>query len=189
MRQIALLALAAPLMLAACSSSSKAEQPKAPTIQANIRTGSPGTTAPGESTAFGKAQILEHDGWKVTATIYSYRQPLPSEQPPSRHGFVYAGLDVRLCVDRIPEGQDGAVASDPWSLVYPDDTVTEPANVVREDFTVPLYPQSGRNVPAGECVRGWIAYEVARDKKPGRAVYAPTNPNGQPFRPLRWSIP
>ncbi|NEA21605.1 hypothetical protein [Actinomadura bangladeshensis] len=120
---------------------------------------------------------LQNGEYKVTATVFSYRQPLRSQVPPRRGGYVYAGLEVRVCLDSGPGAS--TVSWDPWSLTYPDNTTIETVNSWSDDwFSVPLFPGMDRPLRPGRCLRGWVLFEVPKGKRPGLAEYAPTDVYG-----------
>ncbi|MFI0484901.1 hypothetical protein [Actinomadura sp. 9N215] len=120
-------------------------------------------------------------------TAYRYRQPLASQDEPSRPGYEFAGLDAGVCLKKTPDGAPAGISIDPWSLAYADDTRVEPATTVAESFSVPLYPQLDKSVGVGDCVRGWVVFEVAKGKRPVRTTYTPTNTD-TPARSLQWVI-
>jgi hypothetical protein len=132
--------------------------------------------------------VIRDSDSTVNATVFAYRQPLPSGFPPRRSGYVYRGLDVRVWIvsARTPTG----MSWDPWRLAYADDTSIEPVNV-RSDawFNVPLYPGTMRRVRPGRCVRGWIIFQVPKHKRPSGAAYEPTDKYGEPLeQSAEWKL-
>ncbi|MEU4825096.1 hypothetical protein AB0H37_24760 [Actinomadura sp. NPDC023710] len=116
--------------------------------------------------------------YKVTATVFSFRQPLRSQFPPRRAGYVFAGLDVRVCLDGGPG--PSTVSWDPWSLTYPDATTIDPVRSWSDDwFSVPLFPGFEKTLRPGRCMRGWVLFEAPKGKRPHLAEYAPTNVDGE----------
>ncbi|MFA1548903.1 hypothetical protein [Actinomadura chokoriensis] len=118
---------------------------------------------------------------QTRVTVLAYRQPLrprPGRGVPPGPGRVYAGLDVRICVDRTPSVE--TLGWKEWKLVYRGSTAISPMETVGQDwFTVRLYP-SNRYVKAGKCVRDWIPFEVPKTERPLRVGYTPQNDTGRP---------
>lgn len=126
-------------------------------------------------------------GYEVAATAVAYRQPLRSSSTPERAGFVFAGLDAKLCMVQTPDGEPANVTSEPWTLTFGDATTTEPVTALPRAFSVALYPDVSKPLAPGECVRGWIVFEVPKGKRPAAALYTPTNTDA-PARSLRWHV-
>jgi hypothetical protein len=187
MRSLAVPALmAAALALTACGSGGHHGDEGAPTVRGATRAAPAQSTAPA-ATATGQPQVHDADGYKVAVTVHRYRQPLPSQDRPSRAGYTYAGVDVRLCVKASPGSAAVSLSADPWSLRYGDDTSVEPALADADMFSVALYPQEPKAIPVGDCARGWVVFEVPAGKRPTQAVYTPTGTDA-PAVPLRWAI-
>ncbi len=153
--------------------------------------GAPATASqPPPPSKLGVAQPqLDGDGVAVRATAIALRLPLKSAYPPDRKGYVYAGVDAKVCVDKVPAETAVTMSWAPWSLAYEDGTVVEPVSSWSPDwYKVPLYPAAGRRVKVGSCVRGWILFEVPRGSKPDKVAYSPNGPDGEPVEPLEWSL-
>ncbi|WP_141576140.1 DUF4352 domain-containing protein [Actinomadura sp. WMMA1423] len=123
---------------------------------------------------------LQTGEYRSSAAVFAFRQPLSSRFPPDREGYVFAGLDVRVCLDKGPG--PSTVSWEPWSLTYPDDTTIDPVNSWSDDwFTVPLFPGAGfeKTLRPGRCMRGWVLFEVPKGKRPSLAEYAPTDLDGE----------
>jgi hypothetical protein len=122
---------------------------------------------------------VQAGAYRATVTVYRYQQPLRSRFPSDRAGFVYAGIDVHVCLDQGPGPV--SVSWEPWSLIYPDDTTVEPVHAWSDDwFSVPLFPGGGfeKLLHPGRCVSGWALFEVREKKRPIRAEYSPTDADG-----------
>ncbi len=180
MMNVPLIILAAALA-AGCGAANTGQSATAPTSAAPQA-----AAAPREDPKLGATMAIKSFNADIKATAYTYRQPLRSVVPPQRKGYTYAGVDVRLCMPRIPEGVT-EVSAAPWSLEYADDTVAEPISSWSDEwFTVRLYPIIPRKVREGGCVRGWIVFEVPKGKRPVRVVYSPDSEAGT--APVVWTI-
>ncbi|MFA1540492.1 hypothetical protein [Actinomadura monticuli] len=139
-----------------------------PTAREPVRLG---VTVPTTNGTQGRARV----------TVLAYRQPLrprPGRGAPQRAGHVYAGLDVRVCVDRTASVE--RLVWTQWKLVYSGGPATSPVASAGQDwFSVQVYP-AARYVRAGQCVRDWIPFEVPKDKRPQRVEFTPQNDSGQP---------
>ncbi|MEW2353420.1 hypothetical protein [Spirillospora sp. NPDC029432] len=163
-RWCAVLLGAAPALLPGACSSGGARPTATPPATATSAATAPSTpTSPPGPLRLKQPFTLSNDPFPVTATAFAYRQPLPSRFPPDRSGYVFAGLDVRVCIEAGP-GPVG-VSWEPWSLTYADSTIAEPVSAWSDDwFSVPLFPGEGfgKSVRPGKCVRGWVIYEVRK---------------------------
>lgn len=166
--------VAAPLtllvMLAGCAAEKAASTPTTPASSQAQQTQSPAPTATPTPTPvqLKATHTITTSAGNGSVTAYAYRQPLPTEFPPDRAGYVYAGLDAKLC-----RPSTGPVSWHPWSISFDNDTTIEPVSSWSDDwFTVPLYPGFEKVVQAGRCVRGWILFEVPEGRRPVTASYA-----------------
>lgn len=120
-----------------------------------------------------------NDGSLVT--VFDYRSPTGNEAT----GQVVAGIDVQVCVGQLPEGTS-QVTWAPWSLVGEDNArYSTPAPAGGGDMG-PQFPQVAR-VASGDCVRGWITFEVPPDAKVSTVRYILGEDAGNfsaAFRPL-----
>ncbi|MEV0382925.1 hypothetical protein [Nonomuraea sp. NPDC050643] len=105
-------------------------------------------------------------------TALKLRTPFEGRFKPDRKGFVYAGLEVKVCVARNT-GQPIAVSWAPWSLEYESGVVVPAASSYSAEWwDEPLYPPHDHVVRVGRCVRGWIPFEV-QFGQPDRVTYTP----------------
>ncbi len=105
---------------------------------------------------------------KVTA--FAFKQPVAQNAPrPEQAGYEWAAIDVRVCplIDRV------YVNRLPWALVYADSTNARPSSIGYQQFPKPEYPWGDQVVPNGQCVRGWITFDVPTDKRPTMIQYTP----------------
>ncbi|MEV6181335.1 hypothetical protein AB0M07_30330, partial [Streptomyces sp. NPDC052015] len=71
----------------------------------------------------------------------------------------------------------------PWSLAYADGARVEAAGMNAGDLPQPLYPMDAK-VPAGDCVRGNVVFQVPKSGRPERVLYSP----GALDEPVEWQI-
>ncbi|WP_433329999.1 hypothetical protein [Spirillospora sp. CA-294931] len=157
-----------PFLALSCSSSGDAAEPAKPGPRAAP---SSWAAAPPGPAALKSTLPL---GAGLKGTVFGYRQPLASKVSPRRSGFVYAGLDVKVCVEQATAPVEVSWAG--WQLSYDDSTTAEPVNSWSDDwFSVPVFPGDGfgKTIRAGGCVRGWIVLEVRAGAKPTTADYVP----------------
>lgn len=106
-----------------------------------------------------------------SVSVLKFRQPFPSSIPPGRAGYEFAGVEVRRCYKTISREGGLTVGWGPWTLGYRNGNIVESPNLwSAEQFSVPLYPRE-RPVRAGQCVRGWIPYEVKKGSRPATVAY------------------
>lgn len=116
-----------------------------------------------------------------TVTVFDYRSPTDNEAT----GQIVAGIDVQVCVGQLPEGTS-QVTWAPWSMVGEDNArYSTPAPAGGGDMG-PQFPQVTR-VASGDCVRGWITFEVPPDATVSTVRYILGEDAGNfsaSFRPL-----
>ncbi|MFI6595001.1 hypothetical protein ACIBHX_02065 [Nonomuraea sp. NPDC050536] len=123
-----------------------------------------------------------------TMTVLKFRQPFPSRFPPDRAGYEFAGIEIRQCFKTISAKEGISVGWEPWSLTYKNGTIVDPPSSWSADhFSVPLYPRD-RPVRAGQCVRGWIPYEVPKGKKPSTVAYTLPASDTQAAMQVEWTV-
>lgn len=173
MRIAATLAVTAVIALAGCGGKST------PAAEPPATTGTAASTPPAAPSPagvqLGQARELTNPDWAVRATAYAYRT-LKSRFPADRKGYVFGGLDAKVCLTKVTDpSKEGALSWGPWSIQFADDTTMEPVSSWSDDwFSVPLYPAVGKTVREGGCVRGWVLYEVPAGKRPVKVTYSPT---------------
>lgn len=107
-----------------------------------------------------------------TVTAYAY-QAVPTDRtsPTPAAGTTYAAVDVGGCVATGNEGPDPQY----FELVMPDASRLRPAVAVKQP------PLRETRLAAGECIRGWITYEIPTAARPVALVY-----NASSL--IRWTI-
>lgn len=178
MRTIAALTLTA-VCATACASGKTSTAPTTPP-----RSSSTPASTSARPAKLGQKQTDSDPLATITATVYAYKV-LASTYPPDRKGYEYGGADTRLCVVKTDGNRSAGISWGPWSLAFPDDSTIDSASSWSADwFRVPLYPGSEKLLRPGQCVRGWILFEVPKGKHPSKVVYAPESAAS----PTEWAL-
>lgn len=187
----AALLMTATAALAGCGSDADAGA-QSPAVQSLTPAPAPAPTAtpspnvdPNALLPMGKSTTT--NGGLATATVYGYRHnvarsaPRPEGQP----GYVWSAADVKVCGGRSDEFPNGIiVTTNPWTLVYADDTTAEASSTGYEEFPEPGFPFGEKALSPGRCVRGWITFPVPGKKWPVAVEYAPERQLVAP----RWAV-
>lgn len=139
---------------------------------------SPSTTPPANGHQLGES--VDAGTGFVRATVFAYTQPAASGASPAAAGNAWATADVRACA------QDGtifavSVSDATWSLRLADGTAVSPWHGDDPAFPQPRYPQTPTSLQAGQCVRGWVVFEVPANGPPPLLRYSP-----QGAEPIDW---
>jgi hypothetical protein len=119
----------------------------------------------------------------VVATAFGYTQPGAPGAAPPQAGNVWAAADVQACAQ--PGTVFKVTVSDaPWSLRFPDGTAVSPTTADDPHFPQPRYPGTPSALQPGECLRGWVVFEVPADGRPQVLRYGP-----QGGTPIDWLVP
>lgn len=188
MLKLRLAALGGAAALAAGCSGSGAPKP-APTVTVTV-TEQPGASAETQPAPLkiGRQHPFNDADSTGTAAVLKFRQPFPSRFPPDRAGYEFAGIEIRRCFKTITAKEGISVGWEPWSLAYTNGTIVEPPSSWSADhFSVPLYPRD-RPVREGQCIRGWIPYEVPKGKRPSSVAYTLSTSDTQAAKQAEWVI-
>jgi len=111
----------------------------------------------------------------VTVTAFRYKTIPPAD------GERVGSFEVKVCNTRT-----GAttVSGAPWSLLFADDSVSQPT---WNGVTSPEYPLYGRRVLSGKCVRGWLTATLSGGQKPVAVEYASEDESG-PRPVVTWRL-
>lgn len=114
-------------------------------------------------------------------TVYSYEQPAAPNneflEPGPGNEFAVADIEACLGVDP-PDGNTIGVNPFDFELIMPDNTRRQAAFAVRDpalNFT--------ELFAAGDCVRGFVSFEVPVGVRPSQIVDLLTDPQ------IRWNVP
>jgi hypothetical protein len=174
LRSVLLLASLLP-GLVGCNST---QSPEGPLVAGPLPTQSPSPLPSGHR--FGES-VSSTTGF-VGATVFNYVEPVaPSAAPPSA-GHDWAAVDVQACA--LPGSVfQVTVSQAPWSLRFSDGTAAVPSNVDGAQFPQPRYPSTPSTLQSGECLRGWLVFEVPTGRPPIVVRYSP---QGGP--PIDWLV-
>jgi len=178
---IGLFALAG-MLLAACSSGDDEptlsdEQPSDSTTTTAAPTETTSTTAamPDEFTV---GQTVETASGNPV-TVYTYEQPVPPPdefQVPSPSGE-FAAIDVEECYEVETSGPTSPYGSFDFELIMADNTRRQPVPDVK------MPPLSFGDLALGDCVRGWVSFEVAQGERAVEVTFTFTDV------PIKWQVP
>jgi hypothetical protein len=99
------------------------------------------------------------DGLGHTVTYFGIQRPAAANAPaPTSPGTEWVAVDAQVCYGPEAADEDQPWA---WSLLGADGEVYgDTSSDAYPEFPSPAFP-TGRFTPAkGQCVRGWIVYEV-----------------------------
>jgi len=119
----------------------------------------------------------------VVATGFAYNQPAAPGASPAPAGNAWAAADVQSCA---PQGTvfPVSISDAAWSLRFGNGTVVNPSHVDDPVFPQPQYPQTPTPLQAGDCVRGWVIFEVPADNRPMLLRYTPQGGAA----PIDWQV-
>ncbi|MEV6866487.1 DUF4352 domain-containing protein [Streptosporangium subroseum] len=174
MRSFAPLVLSVAL-IAGCSGTEAA----APSVTAaapldrSSSTSSPTPTPTAQATpaAIGSTQETRDGDSVLKVSAVRTRLLKPISKALSRPGHEYLAIDVKLCVTENAS-EPVTVLSAPWMLSFAEDATSKALIASPSWFDVPIYPQV-QTVRPGDCVRGWIPFEIPKDSKPRTLLYQP----------------
>lgn len=182
----AVVAVAA-LTLTACGSSDdddgdKAGEPAASSSPASSPTPTPTASKQQPEHQIGDTVNTEGTDGKFTVAALAYRDAgIRSDLPGLlEDGQKWALVDAKVC-NRT--GQTVPATPFPWSLAYTDGSRVESMYISGTDLPGPMYPEETK-LRDGDCVRGHIVFQVPREGRPERVVYAPDVLDD----PLEWRV-
>jgi hypothetical protein len=122
---------------------------------------------------------------QARVTVHAYKQPAAKNAPaPQQDDAEWGSLDVEVCIDSLnPDGLGSSVSQGPWALFLANNGIIKSPGISYSSFPIPGYPMDSREVPPGQCVRGWIVFPVPIGQKPARAEYAPSG-----VTPVSWRL-
>ncbi|MDP9841124.1 hypothetical protein [Streptosporangium lutulentum] len=138
------------------------------------------TPTPSTLPAVGSTQETRDDDSVSKISALRIRSLKPISKALSRPGHEYLAFDVKLCVPENTREPVTAFAA-PWMLSFADDSTTMASIASPSWFDVPIYPQV-QAVRPGDCVRGWIPFEIPEDSEPRTLLYQPSTGNTLEWR-------
>jgi hypothetical protein len=149
------------------------------TVTAKAATTAPAETAADAVLALGKTWRGDHS--KVT--VYAYRKGAAPDAPaPDVANREWQAIDVKVCVDLAK----ASVSNGPWTLIGADAGLYTPSGIGYGGFPQPAYPFGEQVVTRGQCVRGWIVFDVTRSVTIKQVEYSVADENDNPVI-ARWS--
>lgn len=119
----------------------------------------------------GDTANVDGDNGRFTVAALSYQDTSIHSSIPGllKDGQKWALVDAKMCNNT---GQTVPATPFPWSLAYADGSRVESTVITGTDLPGPLYPEETK-VKNGDCVRGNIVFQVPKEGRPERVVYAP----------------
>lgn len=165
--------------LAACTTSGSSIP--APTVTTTQTvTATPATSAPPASPLgmkVGAVYTVPKEG--TTAAVLAYDDQTPGSGAESGNRLV--ALEVKVCATKTESVGNGA-----WSLIGADDSTSD-IKITGGGLKEPQY-QDGNTLVAGECARGWITFDIAKDQKVARAKYNPEDSKNRSLGVALWNL-
>ena len=148
------------------------------TSTATTSTTTPPAAAPATSAA--PAQLTLGQDTQIpdgTATALEVQQDFTSVGT-APTGSRWATAKVRSCTNAGTQPHTAGARD--WLLLDANGGRYPASSTGYEDFPRPQYPFGSEDVPAGECVEGWVVFPVAEGVTIDRVRYAPTS-GGQTY--------
>jgi hypothetical protein len=122
-----------------------------------------------------------NDGRGHTVTYYSIQQPAaPNAPEPQSPGTEWVAIDVQVCYGPGAQTWDN---SQSWVLVDANNGNYDPSSTGYSQFPSPEFPWGDIAVIDGQCIRGWIVYDVVIGADIVNVAYMPYGAT----RPVTWA--
>ncbi|MEJ8670312.1 MULTISPECIES: DUF4352 domain-containing protein [unclassified Streptomyces] len=172
-------------LTASCSSNDTDEPTvaKASVTESAGPTPSPTPSPRQETYKLGDIVDISAGGNDFSAATLTYKnQGVTSPPGLLQEGQKFATVQVKVC-NRSDEPIE--VSPFTWSLAYEDGARVEPTHVSGGGLPQPAYPLDAK-VRGGDCVRGYILFEVPEEfGRAERVLYSP----GDLDEPVEWTVP
>ena len=129
---------------------------------------------------FGQAASLS-DGSTVTVHAVNM-DPAPDAPAPAAQDAHWVAVDVEGCWSAQTPA-NSVFTNMAWALRDSENRQYQPSNVTYQQFPQPAYGFSDTPVVAGECVRGWISYEIPNGEHLAEVKY-----QSQAGGPFYWAV-
>ncbi|MET0989860.1 MAG: hypothetical protein ABWY54_04355 [Glaciihabitans sp.] len=117
------------------------------------------------------AEVVTHSGdWTVTLHQVVLDSATGGPQPENSTDK-WASIEVENCNGTEPEAY---ITGMPWRLVASDNRQFQESSTGYSSFPEPSYAFGDTAIAAGECIRGWITFVVARDAVITGVKYSPS---------------
>jgi hypothetical protein len=126
--------------------------------------------------------LVSNDG--VTVTVFAYQNPPTQLEPlevPPEAGYVVAVVEAEVCAGET----DTTIHPQNFRLLTSENKLWEPWDAPQTARS-PALPGPG-TLPAGECRRGWITYEIPSDVTITDVVFTPDS-GADGSGTLLWSV-
>ncbi|MDT6983739.1 DUF4352 domain-containing protein [Streptomyces lusitanus] len=144
---------------------------------------SPSPTPSRETYKIGDTLDIETSGYQFAVTVIAFKDKGITTDVPGllQDGEKWAQVEVKVC----NAGSEAfSVSPAPWSLAYEDGVRVDATSISGAELPAPEYPVEAR-VRGGDCVRGNVPFEVPKEGRPERVLYAP----GDLDEPVEWQLP
>lgn len=112
-------------------------------------------------------------------TVFAYQADVAQDAPEPESGGRWDAADVQVC-----NGEGEAFVNQlPWSLIGASNEFFDASGTGYSQFPTPGYPFGDTNIGVGECIRGWIVFDVTSDALITGVRYSPQSLPS----PLRWA--
>jgi hypothetical protein len=118
----------------------------------------------------------------VVATAFGYNPPAATGGSPLPGGGSWASADVQACAQQgtvFPV----SVSDGTWSLRLADGTAAGAWHGDDPAFPQPRYAETPTSLQAGQCLRGWVVFQVPANGLPQLVRYSP-----QGAEPIDWLL-
>ncbi|MGN7947490.1 DUF4352 domain-containing protein [Microbacterium sp. 22215] len=158
-RPAAALALLAGLVVSGCAASPTTESAPKPSASATAApVASPTPSAAPEVHTVGDTVELSSGS---TVAVLDYEPASAPEAPlPEASGNHWVSIDVQVCNN---SDEDSYATTNPWALRDAESRSFDSSSTGYSQFPNPQYAWGEVDLPAGECVRGWITFPVLDD--------------------------
>lgn len=121
----------------------------------------------------------------VTVTVFEYQNPPTQPQPvetPTDPGAVLVAIEVQVCGGEV----DTTLRPGNFRLLDVQNQLWNPWDAP-ESVVTPAFPRQAGTLPAGECRRGWITYELPMDTQITDVVFTPDS-GGDGTGTVLWTV-
>lgn len=169
-------------LTAGCSSdSNEPTVAKATTPPATSSTPSPSPSPSKETYKLGDTINISNAGVEFTVTATSFKDEGITSLPGMLSAEEkWAVVEVKVC---NVGSQVFSVSPFPWSLAYEDGARVQGSGLSGAGLPAPEYPVDAK-VPAGDCVRGNVPFEVPKSGRAERVLYSPEDLE----EPVEWQL-
>jgi hypothetical protein len=149
------------VLLTACTAAPSEPAPTVTVTATTTVTATPQAEVAPASTTHPVGETVDRsEGWRTTLHGVNL-DPAPDGPQPQSPGNKWVSLDVENCAG--PSETEAYINSSPWRIVAADNRQYQASGTGYGTFPTPDYAFGDTPISAGECIRGWITFDVARD--------------------------